>query len=382
MLNALQIAAEFPLHPDLVYLNHAAVTPWPRRTTAAMIRFAEENSRYGASRYPDWVAVETQVRQQLQTLINAQSADEIALVKNTSEAISIVACGLDWREGDNVVSTDHEFPSNRIAWQAQQRHGVSFREVNIDGDDPEGALIAACDGHTRVLTVSSVQYATGRRLDLQRLGRYCRDHSILFCVDAIQSLGAMQIDVEAIQADFLMADAHKWLLGPEGIALFYCRAEQRDKLQLYQYGWHMVEAMGDYDSKAWEPAHSSRRFECGSLNMAGIHALGASLSLLADIGTDSIEKMVLKNSAYLIDKLNNIADVNVVTPQESDQHAGIVSFTVNGRDNSKIQRKLMENSVICAYRGGAIRFSPHFYTGLQKLDKAIEILNISICFIC
>jgi cysteine desulfurase / selenocysteine lyase len=378
MLNDLQIASEFPLNPDLVYLNHAAVAPWPLRTTAAMIRFAEENCRYGASRYTDWMAVEAQVRQQLETLINAQSADEIALVKNTSEAISIVACGLDWHPGDNVVSTHHEFPSNRIAWQAQQRHGVSFMEVNIDGNDPEGALIAACDSHTRVLTVSSVQYATGRRLDLQRLGQFCREHSILFCVDAIQSLGALQIDVEAIQADFLMADAHKWLLGPEGVALFYCRAEQRDKLQLYQYGWHMVEAMGDYDSKDWEPAHSSRRFECGSLNMAGIHALSASLSLLADIGTDSIEKMVLKNTAYLIDKLHKLTNVNVVTPREAGRHGGIVSFTVNGRDNSKIQRKLMDNSVICAYRGGAIRFSPHFYTSVQKLDKAIEILNISI----
>ncbi len=378
MLNEEQIADEFPLHPDLVYLNHAAVAPWPARTTAAMTRFAEENSRYGASRYTDWLAVEALVRQQLQTLINARSPDEIALVKNTSEAISIVACGLDWRPGDNVVMTDLEFPSNRIAWQAQHRHGVTVREVNIAGDDPEAALIAACDGHTRVLTVSSVQYATGQRLDLRRLGQFCRDRSILFCVDAIQSLGALQIDVEAIHADFLMADAHKWLLGPEGIALFYCRAEHQDKLQLYQYGWHMVEAMGDYDSKSWEPAHSSRRFECGSLNMAGIHALNASLSLLAEIGTDTIEKMVLKNTAYLIDKLNNIADVHVVTPQEADRHAGIVSFTVSGRDNSKIQRKLMENNVICAYRGGAIRFSPHFYTSLQKIDKAIEILNISI----
>ena len=378
MLNERQIAAEFPLHPDLVYLNHAAVAPWPARTTAAMCRFAEENSRYGASRYTDWLVVEAQVRQQLQALIHARSPDEIALVKNTSEAISIVACGLDWRPGDNVVMTDQEFPSNRIAWQAQQRHGVTVREVNIAGDDPEAALIAACDGHTRVLTVSSVQYATGRRLDLQRLGRFCHDRAILFSVDAIQSLGAMQIDVEAIHADFLMADAHKWLLGPEGIALFYCRAEHQNKLQLYQYGWHMVEAMGDYDSKDWEPAHSSRRFECGSMNMAGIHALSASLSLLAEIGTDTIEKMVLKNSAYLIDKLNNIADVNVVTPHESDQYAGIVSFTISGRDNSIIQRKLMENNVICAYRGAAIRFSPHFYTSLQKLDKAIEILNISI----
>ncbi len=376
MLNEQLIADEFPLQPDLVYLNHAAVAPWPARTTTAVIRFAEENSRYGATRYTDWMATETRLRGQVQRLINAPSIDDIALLKNTSEAISVVACGLDWHRGDNVVSSDEEFPSNRIAWQAQS--GVEFREVSLQAEDPEAALIAACDEHTRVLTISSVQYASGRRLDLTRLGQFCRSKRILFCVDAIQSLGAIQLDVQAIQADFVMADGHKWLLGPEGIAVFYCRAPLREQLKLHQFGWHMVEAMGNYDEKDWQPARSARRFECGSANMTGIYALSASLSLLEEVSLHYIEKTLLENTAYLIDKLQAVKGISVITPVAPSAHAGIVSFRVTDQDPVQVHRRLLENNIICACRGGAIRFSPHFYTPVKKLDKAIEILNLNI----
>lgn len=238
--------------------------------------------------------------------------------------------------------------------------------------------MAACDEHTRVLTISAVQYASGRRLDLARLGRFCRAHNILFCVDAIQALGAVQIDVQAIQADFLMADAHKWLLGPEGIAVFYCRAELREQLRLYQFGWHMVEAFGDYDRKDWAPARGARRFECGSMNMAGVFALSASLSLLEQIGMQKIEQTVLRNTSYIIDKLQKIDGIKLITPISSTSQAGIICFRIEGQDPQQIHQKLLENQVICASRGGGIRFSPHFYTSLQKLDKALEILNISI----
>jgi len=378
MLDEQLIFDEFPLDPGLVYLNHAAVAPWPACTAAAVIRFAEENRDYGASRYTNWMAAENDLRSQLQRLINAPSIDDIALLKNTSEAISVVASGLDWRMGDNVVSSDEEFPSNRMAWQAQQQRGVELRQVSLDTDDPEGALIAACDKRTRILTISSVQYASGRRLDLTRLGQFCHSNNILFCVDAIQSLGALQTDVQAIHADFLMADAHKWLLGPEGIAVFYCAGRLREQLQLHQFGWHMVEALGDYDRKDWEPARTARRFECGSMNMVGIFALSASLSLLEQVTLAEIETIVLRNTRYMMEKLNNIENVQVMTPVAPNGHAGILSFKIASRDNGQIHRKLLENQVICACRGGGIRFSPHFYTTTEKLDKAIEILKLII----
>lgn len=380
MLDEKLLKEEFPQTEGLLYLNHAAVAPWPARTGRAVRQFAEESVHLGATGYERWLATEATLRAQLQRLINAPAITDISLLKNTSEGISIVAAGLHWQKGDNVVSSDEEFPSNRIPWQAQQVHGVEFKEVSLKADNPEAALMSACNEHTRVLAISSVQYASGIRLDLARLGRFCREHQVLFCVDAIQSLGAITLDVQSIQADFVIADGHKWLLGPEGMALFYCRESLREQLTLYQYGWHMIENAGNYAVKEWRPAPDGRRFECGSSNMLGIHALSASISLLEQIGLPEIEKSVLMNTLYLIDKLENIDGINVLTPHHASGHAGIVSFTIADRDPADIHRKLLENRVICACRGGGIRFSPHFYNTQGQLDRALGILVRSLKF--
>jgi len=371
--------SEFPMNPDIHYLNHAAVSPWPVRTAEAVKQFAEENVISGATNYMDWLDVESRLRTQIKELLNAPSADEISLLKNTSEALSVVACGIDWYQGDNVVTIDQEFPSNRIVWEAQAQHGIEIRKVDVmKTDSPETVLTNACSENTRIMAISSVQYGTGLKLDLAKLGQFCRDNDIYFCVDAIQSIGAHDLDIQAIKADFVMADAHKWMCGPEGIALFYCRAEIREKLKLNQFGWHMVEEHGDYTRNSWSPANNARRFECGSPNMIGIHALSASLSLFADVGMSNIEKSVLKNTSYLIDKLNNIDGIELLTPASEQRRAGIVTFKIIGKDMTKIHANLMNNKVICANRLGGIRFSPHFYTGIENIDKSLEVLYLSI----
>ncbi len=371
--------SEFKLNPDIHYLNHAAVSPWPVRTANAVKQFAAENVHSGASRYLDWLDTETKLRTQIKSLLNAPSADDISLLKNTSEALSVVACGIDWHQGDNIIITDQEFPSNRIVWEAQAQHGTEIRKIDImTRETPESCLINACDENTRIMAISSVQYGTGLRLGLVKLGQFCRDNDIYFCVDAIQSIGAHVIDIQAIKADFVMADAHKWMCGPEGIALFYCRAEIREKLQLNQFGWHMVEEHGDYTRQSWSPASSARRFECGSPNMLGIHALSASLSLFADVGMENIEKAILNNTSYLIEKLNKFDDIELLTPESEHRRAGIVTFKIIGKNMSDIHARLIKNKVICANRLQGIRFSPHFYTDLEIIDKSLEILSSSI----
>jgi len=380
-LNQLEqlIIEEFPQKEDVVYLNHAAVAPWPLRTATAVRQFAEENVITGAMHYPAWVKKENELRRQLQSLVNAPSANDIALLKNTSEALSVVACGINWKTGNNVVSTNQEFPSNRIVWQAQERHGVEFQEVDImNTAEPEQALIDACDKNTRVLAVSSVQFGTGFRLDLEILGDYCRQNDVLFCVDAIQSIGAHAIDVQKIHADFVMADAHKWMLGPEGIAVFYCNSRVRDQLRLNQFGWHMVEDCGNYDRKDWDIARSARRFECGSSNMLGIHALSASLSLIKEVGIDVIEGKIREKMDYLIEILTRDSRIRLLTPLNAQHRAGILTFTINGLDMARLYQKLMENNIICAQRMGGIRFSPHFYTRQEKIDKALEVILLTI----
>ncbi len=369
------IKNEFPQLKNLIYLNHAGVSPWPQRTARAVNAFAEENITTGAKNYSIWVKQETFLRQQLKTLLNAPSMDDIALLKNTSEALSIVACGLDWQPGENVVSTDQEFPSNRIVWQAQHRHSVDFREVNLTRtSDPEQALISACDHKTRVMTVSSVQFGTGFKLDLERLGKFCNKKDILFCVDAIQSIGAHQFDVQAIHADFAMADGHKWMLGPEGLAVFYCSNKLRDRLILHEYGWHMVEDYTNYDVRDWRIAETARRFECGSPNMLGIFALSASLSLIMEIGLETIEKNIFDIPSYLIDKFNNYDSIQLITPPQKKRRAGIVTFRIDGQDMAKLHHKLLENNIICAHRSGGIRFSPHFYITQTQINNVLEIL--------
>ncbi len=366
-------ASEFSLKDEMVYLNHAAVSPWPRRTVEAVKRFAEENGYQGSLSYPHWLETESQLRQQLQRLLNAPSSDDIALVKNTSEALSFVAAGVDWNDGDNIVTSDQEFPSNRIVWESLSTLGVELRQTDLSSEaSPEEALFAQVDERTRMIAISSVQYASGLRMDLERIGQFCREHDILFCVDAIQSIGAVNLDVQACHADFVAADGHKWMMGPEGLGVFYCRAALRETLKLTQFGWHMVEAVGDFDVQEWKPAASSRRFECGSPNMLGVHALHASLSLILDMGMPELEQRILSNSRFLIEQLQSYGFA-VVTPEEPHRHAGIVSFAHPGQPEKTetLFKTLIENQVFCALRGGNIRFSPHFYTPPQKLEQCM-----------
>lgn len=367
---------EFPLDDDLIHLNHAAVAPWPRRTVEAISRFAHANLHRGSWDYPEWLRIETTLRQQLAQLINAPSTDDIALVKNTSEALSFVAAGIDWRHGDNIVTSDQEFPSNRIVWESLASNGVTLKQAALDGAvTPEDALFELVDERTRLIAISSVQYASGLRMDLARIGRYCHEHGILFCVDAIQSIGAVRFDAQAIQADFVAADGHKWMLGPEGLGFFYVRAALRDRLRLTQFGWHMVEAIGDFERRDWQPAASARRFECGSPNMLAIHALHASLSLLLEVGIQRVESLLLANSRYLMDKLLQIPGGTLITPQHDGRFAGIVTFRVAGHASEKLHLSLHGRKVFCAHRGGGIRFSPHFYTPRRRMEDAMRHLT-------
>ncbi len=375
----LDLAREFPLNEGLIYLNHAAVGVWPRRTTEAIQQFAEENMRQGAQEYPRWMQREQSLRRRLAGLVGAQSPDDIALVKNTSEGLSLIASGLDWQAGDNIVSVCQEFPSNRIVWQALKVQGVELRLVDFEACiDPETAMTELCDAHTRLISVSSVQYASGLRMDINRLGTFCRAHDILFCVDAIQSLGALAIDIAACGADFVVADGHKWMLGPEGVAVFYSRPEARDRLCLHQFGWHMVERAGDFDAEDWTPSASARRFEPGSPNMLGIHALDVSLSLFEEVGMAHVEAETLRRSNRLVALIQADERLDLLSKPDEERMSGIVSFQRRDMDavgHASLYRHLMKAGVICALRGGGLRFSPHFYTPMQHLAEAVAMVS-------
>jgi cysteine desulfurase/selenocysteine lyase len=366
---------EFPLSDELIYLNHAAVAPWPKRTSEAVIAFAQQNTRYGSHFYSDWLAKEAELRRQLQTLLNAPSSDDIALVKNTSEALSFVAYGLSWQAGDNIVSSNEEFPSNRLPWQSLANQCVEFRQADLSSaDTPEDALFALVDEHTRLLTISSIQFASGLRMDLMKIGEFCRQHNILFCIDAIQSLGAVQFDVQACHADFVMADGHKWLFGPEGLGVFYSSAKARERLKLTQYGWHMMKDTHNYENKPWEIHPTARRFECGSPNMLCIHALSASLSLLLELGMETVERLVLQNADHVKAEIVKNDQLSLITTAQSALQSGIVVFKHYTIANETLYHYLQKNGVVCALRGGGIRFSPHFYNSEQEISRAFALI--------
>ena len=370
----MKLSDEFPLHPSLCYLNHAAVSPWPKRCEQAVQDFSHENVQWGATHYPQWLQVEKNLRKQFQQLLNAPDWQDIALVKNTSEGLSMIAYGLDWKAGDTIIISDEEFPSNRIVWESLQNKGVNVKEVALAGKDPEADIIAACDESTRLISLSSVQYASGFRLKLKTLGQYCKETGILFCVDAIQSLGAHVIDVKEIHADFVVADGHKWLLGPEGLAVFYSTDEARQRLSVNEFGWHMIEHAGDFNRKDWTVARSARRFECGSPNMLASHALSASLSLLLEVGMKTIERELESRVEHLIQKLDDHPNVTVISAREKERRAGIVTFVHASLSGLELYQLLMGKQVICANRGGGVRFSPHFYTPIEVIDKAIAAI--------
>jgi selenocysteine lyase/cysteine desulfurase len=372
----LYLPAEFPLDPQICYLNHAAIGPWPRRTAQTVASFAQQNMMRGGSDYPAWLQVEQRLRARIARMINAPSSDDIALTKNTSEGLSTISQGLDWRDGDEIVGLAHDFCSNRMPWQVLDARGVRYRPVDaLEAEDPDGLLIQAITSRTRLLAISSVHYATGYRFDLERIAAACRRHGVLLSVDVIQSLGAVPFDLDTVDADFVTCGGHKWLLAPEGLGFFYCRAALRDRLSLHQFGWAMREQPYDFEGDDWEPAHSARRFESGTPNMMGIHALDASLSLLEEFGMEKVHERLEANVGLLAGGLSEIPGIEILTPGDPERRAGIPTFRHPDSDQKTLHQGLAQAGVICAARAGGIRLAPHFYTPGNVISRAIETVS-------
>jgi selenocysteine lyase/cysteine desulfurase len=364
---------EFPVTKKCVYLDHAGVSPLPLRVKDAIERFLCESAEGGAFHYPKWAQQIVDIRRACARLINAAS-DEIAFVKNTSHGLSIVAEGLDWRPGDNVLIYEKEFPSNIYPWLHLRRKGVEpkvipSREGRILSEDIERLV----DSRTRLLAVSSVQFSNGFRIDLKRAGEICRSKGILLCVDAIQSLGIIPMDVKAFDIDFLAADAHKWLLGPEGVGVFFCRQELAERLDPPLMGWKCVQNEFDFDHPDLCLKKNAQKFEEGSLNLAGILGLGAAVDLLLEAGIESIEKRVLDLGDLIIREAEK-RGLPILTPKQRQERGGNV--TVSGPfDLSCIRDALREKGIMVNVRGGGLRVSPHFYNTETEIMTFFEHMD-------
>jgi len=365
---------EFPVTKKYIYLDHAGVSPLSLRVKGAIEQFLFESAGGGAFHYPKWAQQTVDIRRSCARLINAAS-DEIAFVKNTSHGLSIVAEGLDWRPGDNVLVYEREFPSNIYPWLHLRRRGVEAKVI----PSREGRLLPEdieklADSRTRLLAVSSVQFSNGFRVDLKKAGEICQSKGILVCVDAIQSLGIIPMDVKAFNVDFLAADAHKWLLGPEGVGVFFCRQELAERLDPPLIGWKCVQNELDFDHPDLRLKKNAQKFEEGSLNLMGILGLGAAIALLFEAGTESIEKRVLDLGDLIIREAEK-RGYTVLTPKQRRERGGNVTISGNF-DPDSIRDALRAREIMVNVRGGGLRVSPHFYNTEAEIMTFFEQVDL------
>ena len=372
-MNPEKIRQEFPVVQNRIFFDHAKVSPLPNRVQEAVTAFVNDASSFGTAHYTDWMARVESVRASFARLINA-GTEEVAFVKNTSEGISIVANGIDWKRGDNVVIPDIEFPANVYPWWNLKRLGVETRFVHaVDGRVLFDDLTACVDGRTRVVSVSSVECNSGFRADLNRIGAFCREKGVLFCVDAIQSLGVLPMDVKRNHIDFLVADGHKWLMSVEGLGGFYISSQAMDKIRPAVVGWNSMVNPLDFMNYDFTLRPDAGRFEEGSFNTMSIQAFGAALSLFHEAGVDQIEKRVMRLGDKILEELRhrNFKILNSVLPEE---RSGIISFS-GAMDLEKLPAFMMENQVSLTARDGMVRLSPHFYNSENEIDRFFECLD-------
>jgi len=366
---------EFSVTETYIYLDHAAVSPLSKRVVDAVENYLAVISRYGiageASAQFDKTIEDTRAR--IARLINAE-VDEIAFVKNTTQGILIAANGIDWREGDNVVTANVEFPANVYPWLNLARRGVTTKFVREkDARIPLEDIESMIDHRTRAISISFVEFASGFRNDLEAIGQICQEKGIFFIVDAIQGLGALDIDVKKCKIHIMSSDGHKWLMGPEGAGCFYCSKEVLDKLIPNNVGWNSVinaSAYLDYDLVLRPDA---QRFEEGSLNVMGIYALGAAAGMILEIGIQNIEARVLALTDLMIEKLKE-KRYQIVSSLIPKERSGIVCFRSHRYSSAELCQRLVANRIIVSDRAGSVRVSPHFYNSEEEIERMIAML--------
>jgi cysteine desulfurase / selenocysteine lyase len=361
---------EFPVTGNLIYLNHAAVAPLPRRAAEAMKQQAEDACLHGSLHYPKWMEACEGVRTAAARLANADPG-EIALVKNTSEGIATVALGFPFEPGDRIVAFREEFPANYYIWKKlEESRGVTVEWLSCF--DPIEEIERAARG-ARFLAISFVQYLSGFRADLEQIGAICRREGVFFFVDAIQGLGAFPFDVRAMHIDAFAADGHKWLLGPEGAGLLYIAREWQDRIEPIEFGWTNVAGWADYASRDMTLRADAGRYEPGTLNVIGCFGLRASMELLLEAGIDNVSRAILEVTGRIADGARE-RGYEILGERTPANAAGIVCLRKPGVDARLTHAHLRDRGIFGAPRQGWVRLSPHFYISPEDAERVLEAL--------
>jgi cysteine desulfurase / selenocysteine lyase len=368
--------SEFPVAREKIFLAHAGVCPLPRRAANAIADCAMKGTlgdqeEFMLSRLVD--------ARKLGAQLLCCQPEEIALVGPTSLALSFVAAGLKFRRGDNILIYHDDYPSNVYPWMALAEKGVQVRLLNTRGLGvirPRD-IIGQVDENTRLVALASCHFISGFRLEFSEIGKFLRERGILFCLDAIQTLGAFPTTVEYV--DFLAADAHKWLLGPCGAGIFYVRRELQEKLTPPVYGWHNIRSPNFVAQEKIEFRNDARKFEAGTQNLIGVTGLIAAMELALEIGIENISAELLRKRAWFIPELQKRGFTVLNADAKQENTACIISFFAEGKDITAAHKKLMDAGIITSLRTDRtgrnyLRVSPHFYNTDEELRKVLKLL--------
>ncbi|MDZ4848381.1 MAG: aminotransferase class V-fold PLP-dependent enzyme [Pirellulaceae bacterium] len=382
------IATNGPKNPDylrnqmvigeeLAYLDHAAVSPITRPAQVAMFRYIDQVATQGDLSWGEWAKGVEIGRERAAALLSCQ-IDEIAFIPNTTFGINVIAHGVPWQPGDNLVVPDNEFPSNLVPWRLLQKRGVEVRIVPTNGDLSLEQLMKFVDSRTRMVTISWVHYASGYRIDLAKFCEQIQSRGAKFFVDAIQGLGAFPLSVREIPIDFLAADGHKWMLGPEGAGLLFIRQRHLDWLEPIMMGWGSLQQSHRFDPNEKELKSQASRYEGGSANMAGLLGFAASLGVLLEAGchqpSSGIGERIVATSHFLE---SGLCRLNAVVYRDPDplRQSGIVSFEFPGHDSHRVRQILLDRNIVLSVRHGRLRAAVHAYNSKQDIERLISALS-------
>lgn len=367
-----------PVSRRWAYFDHAAVAPLPEPTATAIADYATDFAENGCANWPDWRARIEKTRKLAAHMLNSEDS-EVGIIRNTSEGICLVAEGFPWKPGDNVVVPADEFPSNLYPWMNLKDRGVELRLVKptSSGGIDLAAIDSACNEQTQIVACSWVNYSNGFRNSPADLADIAHRNGALFFLDAIQGLSAFPLDVREMNIDFLAADGHKWMLGPEGAGIMYVKQAHLNRLRSTQVGWNSMSHSGDFTNKAFDLKPSAGRFETGTYNMAGTVGLAESLELLCSIGASAVGNRILEVGDYLCNRVKELS-FSIASNRDAIHASGIISVDAGDQDARALQKKCFAADIMMNNRSGRLRFSPHCYNNFTDVDRVIDVLAESV----
>lgn len=373
-MNLNEIRTLFPyIKNDIIYFNHAATGPFSTLLVNAINKILKEKSERNIDDFNSFKDVAVETKSILASMLNTVP-ERLAFTDNTTNGLNFLAQSIQWKKGDRILLNDIEFPANVYPFLNLKRIGVEVDFVKSDnGKVTADMIIDAIKPGTKLISVSYVQFLSGYRIDLEKIGKHCKDNDIIFSVDAIQALGAVKLDVEKSNIDFLSCGTQKWLLGFQGLAFIYLNEKLQRKIIPANIGWLSVNNAWNLLDYQIDLKTTADVFQGGTINVLGVYALNASLKLFNDFNFNEVEKRVLENSKYFLTKLASIGINGLLLNSNESELAGIVTIKI--KDPDLVVKKLEQNKIICSQRVGMIRFSPHFYNIFDEIDRVVDVLQ-------